>query len=154
MGYAADLAANGIEAIEAVDRQRYDLVLMDVQMPEMDGLERTRAIVEQRAGTRPWIVAMTANAMDGDRERCLEAGMNGYIAKPIRVEELVAALLGTPTLGEQRCQVPSSTEAGPLGLWRRPTPRAVLDVALPRLRSARGSILATHPTACASERRS
>ncbi len=97
MGYAADIAANGIEAVDAVERQRYDLVLMDVQMPEMDGLDATRAIVEQTSfETRPWIVAMTANAMDGDRERCLEAGMNGYISKPIRVEELVAAILGTP----------------------------------------------------------
>ncbi len=99
MGYAADLAGNGIEAIEAVGRQRYDLVLMDVQMPEMDGLEATRNIVEQvPLPDRPWIVAMTANAMDGDRERCIEAGMNGYISKPIRVEELVAALLGTPPM--------------------------------------------------------
>ena len=97
MGYEPDLAANGLEAIEAVERQRYDLVLMDVQMPEMDGLEATRTIVEQLPfEERPWIVAMTANAMDGDRERCLEAGMNGYISKPIRVEELVAAILGTP----------------------------------------------------------
>ena len=69
-------------------------------MPEMDGLEATRAIVEQTPpATRPWIVAMTANAMDGDRERCLEVGMQGYISKPIRVEELVAALLGTPSAG-------------------------------------------------------
>jgi len=97
MGYEPDLAANGLEAIEAVERQPYDLVLMDVQMPEMDGLEATRTIVEQLPfEARPWIVAMTANAMDGDRERCLEAGMNGYISKPIRVEELVAAILGTP----------------------------------------------------------
>ena len=97
MGYEADVAANGLEAVEAVERQPYDLVLMDVQMPEMDGLEATRDIVEQRAGERrPWIVAMTANAMDGDRERCLAAGMNDYISKPIRVDELVAAILGTP----------------------------------------------------------
>ena len=97
MGYQADIASNGIEAIEAIDRQRYDLVLMDVQMPEMDGIEATENIVERiPAGDRPWIVAMTANAMDGDRERCLDAGMNDYISKPIRVEELVAAVLSTP----------------------------------------------------------
>jgi CheY-like chemotaxis protein len=66
-------------------------------MPDMDGLEATRAIVGQMPlESRPWIVAMTANAMDGERERRLEAGMNGYISKPIRVEELVAAILGTP----------------------------------------------------------
>ena len=70
---------------------------MDVQMPEMDGLEATRVIAERTPiETRPWIVAMTANAMDGDRERCIDAGMNGYISKPIRVEELVAAVLGAP----------------------------------------------------------
>jgi signal transduction histidine kinase/HAMP domain-containing protein/ActR/RegA family two-component response regulator len=97
MGYQADIASNGIEAIEAIDRQRYDLVLMDVQMPEMDGIKATENIVERvQAGDRPWIVAMTANAMDGDRERCLDAGMNDYISKPIRVEELVAAVLSTP----------------------------------------------------------
>ncbi len=97
MGYQADLASNGLEAIEAVDRQRYDLVLMDVQMPEMDGLEATENIVKRvPEADRPWIVAMTANAMDGDRERCIEAGMNGYVSKPIRVDELVAAVLGTP----------------------------------------------------------
>ena len=83
--------------MRAAERQRFDVILMDVQMPDMDGLEATRAIVEQTPfEIRPWIVAMTANAMDGDRERCLEAGMNGYISKPIRVEELVAAILGTP----------------------------------------------------------
>ena len=97
MGYQADLATNGLEAIEAVEREPYDLVLMDVQMPEMDGLEATRRIVEEiPIERRPWIVAMTANAMDGDREACLEAGMNGYISKPIRVDELVAAVLTTP----------------------------------------------------------
>ena len=97
MGYEADVAANGLEAVEAVERQQYDLVLMDVQMPELDGLEATRRIVEEvPLERRPWIVAMTANAMDGDRERCLEAGMKGYISKPIRVEELVAAVLTAP----------------------------------------------------------
>jgi signal transduction histidine kinase/CheY-like chemotaxis protein/HAMP domain-containing protein len=97
MGYQADVAANGIEVVEAVERQQYDLVLMDVQMPELDGLEATRQIAERLpAERRPWIVAMTANAMDGDRERCIEAGMNGYISKPIRVPELVAAVLATP----------------------------------------------------------
>jgi CheY-like chemotaxis protein len=93
MGYRADLAANGLEAIQAVERQRYDVILMDVQMPEMDGLEATRRICAgwPRA-KRPQIIAMTANAMQGDRELCLEAGMNDYLSKPIRVEELVAAL--------------------------------------------------------------
>ncbi|NCT85426.1 MAG: GAF domain-containing protein, partial [Comamonadaceae bacterium] len=94
MGYRADLAANGLEAIAAVRRQAYDLVLMDVQMPEMDGLEAARRIVA--AGERPRIVAMTANAMQGDREACLAAGMDDYLTKPIRVDELAAALTRTP----------------------------------------------------------
>ncbi len=93
MGYRADLAANGIEAIESVERQTYDVVLMDVQMPEMDGLEASRRITAKwPAGARPRIVAMTANAMQGDREMCLAAGMDDYITKPIRVDQLVEAL--------------------------------------------------------------
>jgi CheY-like chemotaxis protein/anti-sigma regulatory factor (Ser/Thr protein kinase) len=97
MGYVADVAANGVEVVAAVERQRYDLVLMDVQMPDMDGLEATRRIVEDvAAARRPWIVAMTANAMDGDREKCIAAGMQGYISKPIRVNELADALLTAP----------------------------------------------------------
>jgi GAF domain-containing protein/CheY-like chemotaxis protein len=93
MGYRADVAANGIEAIESLERQPYDLVLMDVQMPEMDGLEATRRIVARwPAKQRPRIVAMTANAMQGDRETCLDAGMDDYITKPIRPDELVRSL--------------------------------------------------------------
>jgi CheY-like chemotaxis protein len=93
MGYRADLAANGIEAVESVERQPYDVVLMDVQMPEMDGLEAARRITGKWPnGERPRIVAMTANAMAGDREACLAAGMDDYITKPIRVEALVEAL--------------------------------------------------------------
>jgi signal transduction histidine kinase/ActR/RegA family two-component response regulator len=94
MGYRADVAANGIEVIEALQRQPYDVVLMDVQMPEMDGLEATRRIVTRwSADQRPRIVAMTANAMQGDREECLAAGMDDYITKPIRVAALQQALL-------------------------------------------------------------
>jgi CheY-like chemotaxis protein len=94
MGYRADLASNGIEAIESIDRQTYDVVLMDVQMPEMDGLEASRRIGERwRDDARPRIIAMTANAMQGDREECLAAGMDDYLTKPIRVDELTAALL-------------------------------------------------------------
>jgi CheY-like chemotaxis protein len=94
MGYRADLASNGLEAVESVERQTYDVVLMDVQMPEMDGLEASRRIVARWPnGERPRIVAMTANAMQGDREECLAAGMDDYITKPIRVEALVQALM-------------------------------------------------------------
>ena len=93
MGYRADVASNGIEAIECVARQTYDVVLMDVQMPEMDGLEASRRIAAQwQTGARPRIVAMTANAMAGDREACLAAGMDDYVTKPIRVDALVEAL--------------------------------------------------------------
>jgi CheY-like chemotaxis protein len=93
MGYRADVAANGLEAVQAVERQPYDVVLMDVQMPELDGLDATRRICSRRrAGERPRIIAMTASAMQGDREECLAAGMDDYVSKPIRVEELVTAL--------------------------------------------------------------
>ena len=97
LGYRADIAANGREAVGAVMRQRYDLVLMDVQMPEMDGLEASRKInARWRAQDRPRIIAMTANAMQGDRDRCLDDGMDDYLTKPIRVERLVEALRLVP----------------------------------------------------------
>jgi PAS domain S-box-containing protein len=97
MGYRADVAGNGLEAIDAVERQTYDLILMDVQMPELDGFEASREINRRWPGAlRPRIVAMTANAMQGDRELCAAAGMDDYVAKPIRVEELVAALERSP----------------------------------------------------------
>jgi signal transduction histidine kinase/CheY-like chemotaxis protein/HAMP domain-containing protein len=98
MGYQADVAANGLEAVEAVERQRYDIVLMDMQMPEMDGLEATSVIRTRIAPeARPRIVAMTANATDEDRREAVAAGMDGYVTKPIRVPDLVGALLDTPT---------------------------------------------------------
>ena len=94
MGYRADVAANGLEVLEAVARQTYDLILMDVQMPEMDGLEATGKIkAGQAPGHRgPWIIALTANAMEGDREICLRAGMDDYLGKPIKATELAAAI--------------------------------------------------------------
>ncbi len=94
LGYRADVAADGREVLEAVHRQRYDVVLMDVQMPEMDGLEASRRIAAlwPEKKDRPWIVALTANAMQGDREVCLAAGMDDYISKPIKTEELAAAI--------------------------------------------------------------
>jgi CheY-like chemotaxis protein/HPt (histidine-containing phosphotransfer) domain-containing protein len=98
MGYRADVAGNGIEALEALERQRYDLVLMDVQMPEMDGVEATRRILERWAeGERPRIVAMTAEVMHGDREGFLAEGMDDYVAKPIRTQDLVVAIRRTPS---------------------------------------------------------
>ncbi|MEO8605064.1 MAG: response regulator [bacterium] len=99
LGYRADLAANGREALAAIERQPYDVVLMDVQMPEMDGIEATAAILERwPAGRRPRIVAMTAHAMNEDRDRCLAAGMSDYLAKPISRDALVTALTESPHL--------------------------------------------------------
>jgi CheY-like chemotaxis protein len=93
MGYRADVACNGLEVLEALGRQTYDVVLMDVQMPEMDGLEAARRICATiPEGTRPRLIAMTANAMEGDRRRCLDAGMDDYLSKPIRVADLQTAL--------------------------------------------------------------
>ena len=93
LGYSADVASNGREAVEAIERQTYDVVLMDIQMPELDGLEASRRICERwSADERPRIVAMTANAMPEDREACLAAGMDDYVAKPIRPEILAEAL--------------------------------------------------------------
>jgi PAS domain S-box-containing protein len=92
MGYRADVASNGLEAIQAVERQEYDVILMDVQMPEMDGLEASRQICARWPVRHPHIIAMTANAMQGDREMCLAAGMDDYLSKPIRVNELAHAL--------------------------------------------------------------
>jgi PAS domain S-box-containing protein len=93
LGYSADVVSNGLEALEALARQRYDVVLMDVQMPELDGLDASRRICERwPPDSRPHIVAMTANALPEDREACFSAGMNDYVAKPIRAGELAAAL--------------------------------------------------------------
>ncbi len=97
MGYMADVAVNGQQAVERIDQETYDVVLMDVQMPEVDGLEASRRITAKYTpDKRPRIVAMTANAMQGDREECLAAGMDDYVTKPIRVDALVQALLGVP----------------------------------------------------------
>jgi two-component system, sensor histidine kinase and response regulator len=92
-GYQTDLVVSGKEAVEAVERQKYDLLFMDVQMPNMDGLEATRLICSRMSPSeRPYIVAMTANAMKDDRELCLSAGMDDYLSKPIRPEEIKAAI--------------------------------------------------------------
>jgi len=88
MGYQPDVAANGLEVLDALKRQSYDIIFMDIQMPEMDGFEATRKVIEIYGDKRPVIVAMTANAMQGDREECLEIGMDEYISKPVKLEEV------------------------------------------------------------------
>jgi CheY-like chemotaxis protein len=92
LGYRADAVANGLEVLQALDRMPYEVVLMDVQMPDMDGLEATKQIRALPQKRQPYIIAMTAHAMKGDREECLRAGMNDYVSKPVRIEELHDAL--------------------------------------------------------------
>lgn len=92
LGYRADAVANGIEALQAMEHQTYDVVLMDVKMPEMDGLQATRIIRQRWPNDGPKVIAITAYALKGDREKCLEAGMDSYLAKPIGLEELRSAI--------------------------------------------------------------
>jgi CheY-like chemotaxis protein len=93
LGYRTDTVENGVEVVEAVNRKHYDLVFMDVHMPEMDGMEATRLIVNSRKGDqRPIIVAVTADALQGDKEKCIQAGMDDYITKPIRIADIQGVL--------------------------------------------------------------
>ena len=109
LGYLVDVVSNGLEVLEALERQHYDLVLMDIQMPEMDGFTATELICEQYPPeSRPQIVAMTANAIKGDREKCLAVGMNDYISKPIRNEELARVL--------QQCEIYQQSRTN----WQQP----------------------------------
>jgi len=98
MGHETETVVNGHEAVTAVQEDTYDVVLMDVQMPEMDGLEATRRLREERPpDAQPFIIALTASVMKEDRQRCQEAGMDGFLSKPVRKDELARALEDTTT---------------------------------------------------------
>jgi signal transduction histidine kinase/ActR/RegA family two-component response regulator len=93
LGYKIEIVDNGIKVLEAMQNRRYDVILMDIQMPEMDGLEATKHIVDNTdLARRPYIIALTANAMDSDRQICMDAGMDDFISKPVNVDSLVKAL--------------------------------------------------------------
>jgi CheY-like chemotaxis protein len=123
MGYRADLAANGLQALAALDQQPYDLIFMDVMMPEMGGLEATAAIRERQQQPARFpnykspiiIVAMTANAMQGDREKCIAAGMDDYLAKPVRLEDIRAIVerWGSAAGSTETVARAQATAAGP-----------------------------------------
>jgi CheY-like chemotaxis protein len=93
LGYPVDIAANGLEALQALEHKFYNIILMDIQMPEMDGLEATK-IIRQRLSVeeQPRIIAVTAHALDYSREMCIDAGMDDYIAKPVQKDELAKVL--------------------------------------------------------------
>jgi signal transduction histidine kinase/ligand-binding sensor domain-containing protein/CheY-like chemotaxis protein len=140
MGYEPDLAQNGVEAVNAVRDKRYDLVLMDVQMPHMDGIEATKHIIAELGELRPRIIAMTANAMQGDRESYLAAGMDGYVSKPLILDEVRLMLMNAAIqLGLQKENVlsaampsgqsePSSPGASPSSQTAISTPLDTPDV--------------------------
>ncbi|MFW9264492.1 PAS domain S-box protein [Nostoc sp. CALU 546] len=136
MGYGADVVTNGLEVLKALQKQRYDLVLMDVHMPEMDGLEATRRICQEwEVGFRPHIIAITANAMRGDREVCLAAGMDDYLSKPIQLQELGQALSKCPP---QRSSEFTSTETQGkvMSLELQPSPNVLQEGENQTLKSA------------------
>jgi CheY-like chemotaxis protein len=118
-GHTVTIAGNGREAVEAYDSAEFDLVLMDVQMPQMDGFEATAIIrsKQEKTGRRAPIIAMTAHALKGDRERCLKAGMDDYVAKPIKArllfDTIVAVLAGSASSKTRPANPPSGTQGSP-----------------------------------------
>ncbi|NIA52975.1 response regulator [Massilia sp. TW-1] len=119
LGYRADVVGNGVEAVAALERQDYPVILMDMQMPDMDGLEATRRLRARFGGANaPYIIAMTANAMPGDRERCLDAGMNDYVPKPIEMDVLERALATAHAHVAARRRGDGVLDAGRIGQLR------------------------------------
>lgn len=134
LGYRADVAANGLEVLKALELRQYDVILMDVQMPELDGLETTRRIVQQRLPQPPRIIAMTANAMERDRQLCQEAGMDDYITKPLAIQELIGALERSrhvsPASSQSEARALSPEAAGAEPARRDAEPPAVAEPAV------------------------
>ncbi len=116
LGYRADIASNGYEAIEALKKKQYDIVLMDVQMPELSGLEATRIICDTwNRDRRPYIIAMTATFQDEDRERCRDAGMEDFIGKPVRLSDLARLLKNIPK--DRHTSGPQQAIPSPSPIW-------------------------------------
>ena len=100
LGYSCDLAADGQEVLDALHRSLYDILFLDIQMPRLDGYETARKIHQIfDANARPWIIAMTAHAMQGDQEKCLAAGMDDYLSKPITLKAIMSAMERAMLLG-------------------------------------------------------
>src|SRR5262249_46144135 len=139
--YSADGVGNGLEVVQALERQPYDVVLLDVQMPEMDGLAVARYVCQKWSpDQRPYMIAITANAMRGDREMCLAAGMDDYISKPVRGEELFSAIAKRRSFSDQ---MQSSPE---------PAPVIPAEHALPAMSTAPSALPTIDPQALAEVR--
>lgn len=129
LGYqSVDVVENGVEVLATLRRQSYDAILMDVQMPKMDGLTATRHICQEWEVTeRPWIIAITANAMRGDREECLKSGMDYFISKPINVEDLIAALNKCPPLPRKLEEQPEGQDLHPTSSAPHRSPKSQIS---------------------------
>ncbi len=145
-GHTVVVAGNGREAMATLERAQFDLMLIDLEMPEMDGIQATTAIRlrEQQTNTRLPIIALTAHAMQGDRERCLNAGMDGYISKPVRADELLAVVEGLlPATGSE--EVGGSIETDSEAVFDRPTALSYVDGDLGLLQEMAEMFLADYP---------
>src|SRR5439155_16296478 len=152
-GYGAEMTTNGVEAMSALERAVFDVVLMDVQMPEMDGLEAARRIRRTFAlGDRPRVIAMTAHALQGDRERCFEAGMDDYLTKPLDLHALSEALERSAPLARSQDREPVGATVAASGAGSsRGDEVAPGDRAVPSRAGAEGSAFgrAVDPTVLA-----